>query len=268
MKNPIPHSWKKLLPTALFLAACVPGWAKIVTRTVDYKDDSGQALEGYVVFDDAARERRPAVIVVHDWRGLTDFTHRRAEMLAGLGYVAFAADIYGKDVHLTTIPQWQKEIVKYKDDRALFRTRERAAYEACIKLPEVDPRRVAAIGYCFGGTGVVEMLRDGLDLRGIVTFHGGLDARPLSEGAAMRAKVLALCGADDPYQSEADLAAFEKQLKDGGVDYEIVKYGHAVHAFTDAEVDKLNLPGAKYNAAADRRSWRAMCDFLEEIFAQ
>jgi dienelactone hydrolase len=252
----------------LSLAVGSTGWAKVVTKTVDYKDDEGTELEGYAVFDDAVSGPRPGVIVVHDWRGLSEDTRKRAEMLAKLGYVAFEADIFGKGVHLTTVPEWSKEITKYKDDRALFRRRERAAYEALIKLPEVDPHRIAAIGYCFGGTGVIEMVRDGLDLKGVVSFHGGLDARPLTPGKAMSAKVLALCGADDPFQKESDFVAFEAQLRDNNVDYEIVKYGHAVHAFTQTDVDQYNLQGAKYNAAADRRSWQAMCDFLQEIFAE
>jgi dienelactone hydrolase len=243
-----------------------PASAKLVTQTVDYTDEKGTALEGFVVYDDAVSGKRPGVIVVHDWRGLTDYTHMRAEMLAKLGYIAFAADIYGKGVHLTTPEEWMKTIGIYKGDRPLYRERERAAYQAFLKEPKLDPTRIGAIGYCFGGTGVVEMARDGLDLKGVVSFHGGLDAQPLSEGATIKAKVLALCGADDPYEKSEDMAAFEKQLKDGNVDYQIVAYGHAVHAFTDKEVDKLNQPGAKYNADADRRSWQTMRDFFTEIF--
>lgn len=267
MRNRILLGSKCVATGVLIVMGCASGWGKLVTRDVDYQDADGRPLQGYVVFDDANTKKRPAVVVIHDWRGLTDYTHRRCEMLARLGYVAFAADIYGKGVHLSTVPEWSQEVAKYKNDRMLFRERGRAAYEACRKLPEVDPERIAAIGYCFGGTGVIEMLRDGLDLRGVVSFHGGLDARPLTPGKSMRAKVLALCGADDPYQAAADLADFEKQLRENQVDYEIVKYGHAVHAFTDSEVDLLNQPGAKYNAAADRRSWQAMCDFLQELFA-
>jgi dienelactone hydrolase len=190
----------------------------------------------------------------------------RSEMLAKLGYVAFAADIYGKDIHADGPPAWMKEITIYKSDRDLYRERERAAYQAFLKQPLVDPTRIAAIGYCFGGTGVIEMARDGLDLKGVVSFHGGLDSRPLSPGATIKPKVLALCGADDPYEKPEDMQAFEQQLRDNNVDYQIVSYGHAVHAFSDVHVDELNQPGAKYNAAADKRSWQAMCDFFAEIF--
>lgn len=250
---------------ALFWHSSASG--KIVTQAVEYQDVQGTPLEGYVVYDDKISGPRPGVIVVHDWRGLTDYTHRRATMLAELGYVAFAADIYGKGVHLKTVPEWLKEIAIFKGDRALFRQRERAAYQAFLNVPEVDTNRIAAIGYCFGGTGVVEMARDGLDLKGVVSFHGGLDGDPIAPGKSIKTKILALCGADDPYETTADFSAFEDQLRNNHVDYQIIKYGHAMHAFTDPEVDALNQPGAKYNAAADRRSWQAMKDFLEEAFA-
>ena len=168
---------------------------------IDYQDAKGTPLQGYVVYDDAAKGPRPGVIVVHDWRGLTDYTKMRADMLARLGYAAFAADIYGKGVHLATVPEFAKEMAPYKADRDLYRLRCRAAYETFLQQPEVDPSRIAAIGYCFGGTGVIEMVRDGLPLRGVVCFHGGLDARPVTPGKKMTAKVLALCGADDPFES-------------------------------------------------------------------
>jgi dienelactone hydrolase len=256
---------------AFLLCACAAlsgASAKLVTRTVDYQDKKGTPLEGYVVFDDAKSGPRPGVIVVHDWRGLTDYTKKRADMLAKLGYIAFAADIYGKGVHPADVPGYAKTMAPYKADRNLYRMRERAAYEAFLKQPELDKQRIAAIGYCFGGTGVIEMVREGLPLLGVVSFHGGLDARPITEGKTMTAKVLALCGADDPFEKDADMQAFEQQLRENKVDYQLVKYGHAVHAFTEQDVDAMNIDGAKYNAEADRRSWLAMENFLNELFAR
>jgi dienelactone hydrolase len=241
--------------------------AKPVSLPVDYTDEKGAALQGYVVYDDVNSEKRPGIIVVHDWRGLTDYTRTRADMLAQLGYVAFAADIYGKGVRPRNVSEYGKQASIYKSDRSLFRERTRAAYQAFLKQPLLDASRVGAIGYCFGGTGVIEMARDGLDLRGVVSFHGGLDSQPLASGATIKAKVLALCGADDPFEPAADMAAFEQQMRENNVDYQIVKYGHAVHAFTDAGVDALHLDGARYNAAADHRSWQAMRDFFAELFA-
>jgi dienelactone hydrolase len=266
--NRLIPTMKAALFLSLSLASLSPAPAALVTRTVDYQDEKGTPLEGYAVYDDAKSGPRPGVIVVHDWRGLTDYTKKRADMLAQLGYIAFAADIYGKGVHLTGVPEYAKTIAIYKGDRALYRMRERAAYEALLLQPQLDPTRVAAIGYCFGGTGVIEMVRDGLPLRGVVSFHGGLDSRPVTEGKTMTAKVLALCGADDPFEPADDMTAFEQQLRENNDDYVIVKYGHAVHAFTEADVDAQNIDGAKYNAAADRRSWQAMKDFLNELFAR
>lgn len=257
------------LTVVIFLSFCLlPLSAKIVSKPVDYTDEKRTALHGYAVYDDATSGKRPGVVVIHDWRGLTDYTKLRCEMLAKLGYVAFAADIYGKDLHDKGPPEWMKEIGVYKGDRALFRERARAAYQAFLKVPELDTTRIAAIGYCFGGTGVVEMARDGLDLKGVVPFHGGLDAQPLSSGATIKAKVLALCGADDPYEKPEDMKAFEQQLRDNNVDYAVINYGHAVHAFTDPGVDALHQDGAKYNEHADKRSWQAMKDFLAEIFGK
>src|SRR5271167_2237297 len=123
--------------------------AKIVTKPVDYADEKGTPLHGFVVYDDALEGKRPGVIVVHDWRGITDYTHMRAEMLASLGYIAFAADIYGHDISKDGPPAWTKEITIYKSDRALYRERERAAYRAFLNQSLVDPTRIAAIGYCF-----------------------------------------------------------------------------------------------------------------------
>lgn len=259
-------SMKIIAATLLSLLFLSPAPAKLVSQSVDYTDEKGSALQGYVVYDDATSEKRPGVIVVHDWRGLTDYTRMRSEMLAKLGYIAFAADIYGKDVRPQSVPEYMKQITIYKGNRPLYRERERAAYQAFLKQPLLDTSRIGAIGYCFGGTGVVEMARDGLDLKGVVSFHGGLDSQPLTAGTTIKTKVLALCGADDPYEKPEDMTAFEQQLRENNVDYQIVKYGHAVHAFTDTGVDALHQDGAKYNAEADHRSWQAMRDFFAELF--
>lgn len=252
----------------LFLMSLTAVSAKLVTRTIDYQDAKGTPLQGYIVYDDAKKGPLPGVIIVHDWRGLSDYTKKRADMIARLGYAAFAADIYGKGVHLATVPEFAKEMTPYKADRDLYRMRERAAYDTFLQQPEVDKTRVAAIGYCFGGTGVIEMVRDGLPLLGVVSFHGGLDARPVTPGKKMTARVLALCGADDPFETASDMLGFEQQMHDNGIDLKVVEYPHAQHAFTDAGVDALNVPGAKYNAAADKASWQAMKEFLRKIFRQ
>jgi dienelactone hydrolase len=255
------------LVALLFAATTLLVPAKLVTRTVDYSDAQGTPLEGYIVYDDAKSGLRPGVIVIHDWRGLTDYTHRRAAMLAGLGYVALEADIYGKGVRPASVPEYSRAMAPYKANRDLYRARVRAAYNVFLRQPEVDPEKIAAIGYCFGGTGVIELVRDGAPVLGVVSFHGGLDARPVPSGKRMTAKVLALCGADDPFEKPDDMQAFVAQMRENGVDLKVVEYPGAVHAFTDPGVDALNLPGAKYNAEADRQSWAAMKAFLEKIFS-
>jgi dienelactone hydrolase len=252
--------------TLLTLMTFSTAAAKLVSKTVDYTDEKGAALEGYYVYDDATPGPRPGVLVVHDWRGLTDTTKNRANMLAGLGYAALAVDIYGKGVHPQTVTEYGQTMTPYKQDRSLYRLRLRAGLAEIRKHAEVDPKKIAAIGYCFGGTGVIELARDGADVLGVVSFHGGLDS-PSADGKNIKCKVLALCGADDPFENPADFKAFQEDLKSSGVDYSIISYGHAVHAFTDHDVDLLNLPGAKYNEKADKRSWQAMKDFFDEIFA-
>jgi dienelactone hydrolase len=253
----------------LFLLLTLSGVsAKLVNRTVDYQDAKGTPLQGYIVYDDAHSGPLPGVIIVHDWRGLTDYTKMRADMIAKLGYAAFAADIYGKGVHLNSVAEFSKEMAPYKADRNLYRLRTRAAYDAFLKQPEEDPARIAAIGYCFGGTGVIEMVRQGLPLRGVVSFHGGLDAKSPVDGTKPFPPVLALCGADDPFEQASDMAAFQQQMHESGIDLKVIEYPGAQHAFTDPGVDKWNLPGAKYNAAANKASWQAMKTFLHRIFAQ
>lgn len=239
--------------------------AAIQTQTVDYKQGD-TTLEGFLAYDDSFPGKRPGVLIVHQWMGITDYEKMRAHMLAQMGYVAFCADIYGKGVRPQTTQEAGAQAGKYKTDRKLLRERVNAGLDELKANERVDPGRVAAIGYCFGGTTVLELARSGAKLNGVVSFHGGLDSPVPADGRNIKCKVLALAGADDPFQKPADLAAFEKEMRDCKVDWQIIFYGGAVHAFTQSDVDKLNLPGAKYNQKADKRSWQAMKDFFAEIF--
>ncbi len=238
----------------------------IHTETVDYQD--GQTtLEGFLAYDDSISGKRPGVLVVHQWRGITDYEKMRAQQLAQLGYVAFCADIYGKGVRPQTPQDCAAEAGKFRGgDRKLLRERVNAGLNELKGDPLVDAHRVAAIGYCFGGTTVLELARSGAQLNGVVSFHGGLDSPNPADGKNIKCKVLVLAGADDPFQSQDNLSAFENEMRNSGVDWQIVFYGGAVHAFTQPEVDKENLNGAKYNEKADKRSWQAMKDFFAEIF--
>jgi dienelactone hydrolase len=254
-----------IFPLLLAAAWACSASAKIVTKSVEYKDGD-TTLEGFLVYDDAGTGARPGVLVVHQWMGLTDYEKHRAEMLAQLGYVAFCADIYGKDARPKDGGQAGAEATKYKTDRALLRQRVNAGLEELKKNPMVDKSRVAAIGYCFGGTTVIELARSGADIAGVVSFHGGLDSPTPADGKNIKCKVLAYHGADDPFEKASDLAAFEDEMRAANVDWRLIKYGGAVHSFTQPTAGNDNSKGAAYNEKADRRSWEEMKNFFAEIF--
>lgn len=159
-----------------------------------------------------------------------------------------------------------QEAGKYKGNRALLRDRVQAGLAALKQQSQVDAKRVAAMGYCFGGTTVIELARSGVELAGVVSFHGGLDSPTPADGKNIRTKVLVLHGADDPYVPAKDLQAFEDEMRAGKVDWQLVKYGGAVHSFTDWNLKDSKMPGAQYNESADRRSWEAMQKFFAELF--
>ena len=255
---------KKLIYTLVFMIAAGASRAAIHTETVDYQQGD-TTLEGYLAYDDALNGKRPGVLVVHQWKGLGDYEKKRAEMLAELGYVAFCADIYGKGIRPASVAEAGAQAGKYKSDRALLRLRVNAGLDTLKTNDLVDAHRVAAIGYCFGGTTVIELARSGADLAGVVSFHGGLDSPTPADGRNIKCKLLACHGADDPFEKPADLAAFQKELRDAGVDWRLYEYGGAVHSFTDWTADG-SLPGAKYNERADKRSWADMKQFFAEIF--
>ena len=240
--------------------------AKVRDKLVEYKDGD-TVLEGYLAYDDAAKGKRPGVLVVHAWKGLDDNARKRADMLAGLGYVAFAADIYGKGVRPKDNTEAGQLAGKYKADRALLRSRVNAGYGELLKQANVDVTRTAAIGYCFGGTTVIELARSGSPVGGVVSFHGGLDSPTPADGKNIKAKVLALAGAADPNQKPDDLAGFKKELADAKVDWQFTEYGGAVHCFTDATAGNDPSKGCAYDERADARSWTAMRSFFDEIFA-
>jgi dienelactone hydrolase len=252
-----------LLSTAL-VAGAGSLQAAIQSKTIDYQQ-GGATLEGVLVWDDAVSGPRPGVLVVHQWLGITDYEKRRATMLAQLGYTAFCADIYGKDARPKSVADAGPLAGKFKSDRTLLRERAKAGLEQLKQSDLVDPKRVAAIGYCFGGTTVLELARSGADLSGIVSFHGGLDSPAPADGRNIKCPVLICHGADDPFEKPEDLAAFEKEMRDAQVDWRLIKYGGAVHSFTQPDPGFVNA-GARYNEKADKRSWQDMKLFFAEIF--
>jgi dienelactone hydrolase len=197
---------------------------------------------------------------------LGGYEKKRAEMLARLGYNVFAADIYGKGVRPQTPQAAAAEAGKYKNDRALLRARVRAGLGVLAKHDLTDDKRIAAIGYCFGGMGVLELARSGADIAGVVTFHGALNGPNPADAKNIKAKVLALHGADDPNVPAKEVTAFEDEMRQGGVDWQLIAYGGAVHSFTDWNAGNDNSKGAAYNERADGRSWEAMKQFFAEVF--
>lgn len=256
----------KLIVIALVLAiAGGSADAKVKTQLVEYKEGT-TVLEGYLAYDDAAKGKLPGVLVVHAWMGIDDNAKQRAEMLAGMGYVAFVADIYGKGVRPKDRDEAAKQAGTYKKDRALLRKRVNAGLTALLARKEVDAAKTAAIGYCFGGTTVLELARSGAKVKGVVSFHGGLDSPTPADGKNIKTKVLVLHGASDKGISDADKAAFEKELTDAKVDWQLVEYGGAVHCFTHKDAGNDPSKGCAYDANADARSWSAMKTFFDEVF--
>jgi dienelactone hydrolase len=249
---------------SVLLAASNAG-ADLVSTPVEYKQGDA-VLEGWSVYDNAFPGKRPGVLVVHQWKGLGDYEKKRAEMLARLGYTVFAVDIYGRGVRPDNPRDAGVEAGRFKNDRALLRARVRAGLDVLARHELTDPRRIAAIGYCFGGTTVLELARSGADLAGVVSFHGGLSSPTPGDARNIKAKVLVLHGADDPMVPAAEVAVFEEEMRQGGVDWQLVAYGGAVHAFTDWGAGNDNAKGAAYNERADRRSWEAMKQFFAELF--
>ena len=254
----------------LFVLLFVAAWggsaeAALRTTVVEYR--LGETLmEGYLAYDDGYVGKRPGVLVVHEWWGLNDYARKRAEQLAELGYVALAADIYGKGVRATDVKEAGELAGRFRKDRQLLRARAAAGLDLLRHEPHTDPARLAAIGFCFGGTTVLELARSGADLAGVVSFHGGLDTPNPADATRIKGKVLVLHGADDPFVPHADVAAFEKEMRSGGVDWQLNIYGGAVHSFTNPASGNDPSKGAAYNEKSERRSWHAMRQFFRELF--
>ncbi len=237
--------------------------ADIVKKDLEY-NLAGKKYEGYIAFDDSLKGLRPAILVAHNWMGVTDETKSKVEQLATLGYVAFAVDIYGKNSRPKNVDEAAALAAGFKRDRVPLRNRMHQGLKVLREQKNVDKSRIAAIGYCFGGTAAIELGRAGADVKAIISFHGGLDSPKPEDGARIKARVLALHGADDPFVKTEDIAAFEKEMRDHKVDWQLFKFGGAVHSFTEKSAGLDNSKGAAYNAQADSRSWEAMKQMLSE----
>jgi dienelactone hydrolase len=248
--------WITCATAALGISAL--GMGAIVTKKVEYKQGDA-VLEGYVAYDDAKSGPRPGVMIIHDWNGIDGYEETRAKMLAELGYVAFAADIYGKGIRPKNAQESGREAGKYRADSALFRARLQAGLDELKKQSEVDAKKTAAIGYCFGGGGVLELARSGADVAGVVSFHGSLGTDSPAKQGEVKSKVLVVHAAQDPGVPIEQFTAYLAEMRDAKVDHQTVVYNLNVHPFTV-------IGGPSYNADADRRSWEAMRGFFKEVF--
>jgi dienelactone hydrolase len=264
-------AWMTGLAVSAFvcLALASAAHGAVQTKAIEYKDGD-VTLEGYLAWDDAIQGKRPGVLVVHEWWGLNDYPKARARQLAEMGYVAFALDMYGKGVVAKTAQEAQALTAPFRTgtDRALMRRRAAAGLAVLQKQDLVDAKRIAAIGYCFGGMTVLELARSGADIAGVVSFHGGLDTPNPDDAKKIKAKVLVCNGAADKSVPAEQIKAFTESMNAAGVDWSIISYGGAVHAFTNPASGNDPSTNVAYNAAADRRSWQAMKDFFAEIFAE
>jgi dienelactone hydrolase len=241
---------------------------KIQGKTAEYSTQ-GVVMKGYLAYDEKVKGKRPGVLVVHEWWGLNEYARKRARMLAELGYTALAVDMYGdgkQAVHPDDAKQFTSELMKNAD---VATARFMAALDFLKQQPTVDPGRIAAIGYCFGGGVVLNMARQGVDLRGVASFHGSLAPIKPAQPGTVKAKVLVLHGADDKFIPPEQIEAFKQEMKSAGVDFRFISYPGAIHSFTNPEADglgkKFNMP-IGYNADADRNSWEELKNFLNTIF--
>jgi len=258
--------WTVLLGLAFLFPASAR--CEVKSKTIEYTQD-GTTMKGYLAWDDSIKGKRPGILVVHEFWGLNEYVKHRADMLAKLGYVAFAADMYGNaqmTTHANEASAWMKQVTDHLD---VWKARALAGLDTLRAQPQVDPDRLAAIGYCFGGATAMQLAYAGAPLRGVASFHGSLP--PVPEGlakGAIKPKILAATGAADKLVPPERVMAFQKGLEDVQATWEFVTYSGAKHAFTNPEADKLGMPELGYNERADRRSWELLQTFLKEVFTK
>lgn len=238
--------------------------AKVELKKVEYKSGD-QTFEGVVAVDSAVKGKKPGVVVFHNWMGVTGETESKITELAKLGYVAMAADVYGKGIRPKDAKEAGELATKYKNDRKLLRERAALALLELKKHAKVDGAKLFATGYCFGGTTALELARSGAPLLGTVSFHGGLSTPEAADAKNIKGQVMVYHGAVDPYVPADEVAAFKKEMDDAKVQYQLVMFANTVHSFTEKAAGNDLSKGAAYNATADKRSWEGMRSFFAEL---
>ncbi|MBK5299424.1 MAG: dienelactone hydrolase family protein [Vicinamibacteria bacterium] len=250
---------------ALVVASASTASAEIKTKVVDYTS-GGAALQGFIAWDDASAAKRPGIVVVHEWWGHNDHARNSARRLAEAGYVGFALDMYGKGKLAAHPDDAMKFMTEATKDPAALAARFNAALAELKRDPHVDPTRVGAIGYCFGGTVVISQARLGADLDVVASFHGGLGGLPPVKPGAVKARVLVYTGAADPMIPSDQVEAFRKDMAAAGATVDIVTYPNAKHGFTNPAAGSFGMDALAYDAAADKDSWAAMVKGFKEVF--
>lgn len=256
-----------ILTLALLATAVSTAEAKVVTKTVTYKD-AGTELKGFFAWDDSKTGKRPGVLVVHEWWGLNDYARTRAKKLAELGYVAFALDMYGEGKtteHPKQASTWAGMI---RENQKAWQQRAIAGLNVLKGHDLVDSSKLAAIGYCFGGSTVLELAYSGADLEAVVSFHGALPTATEDQAKQIKARILVCHGAEDKFISDESIDKFQAALNKANADYEFIAYANAVHSFTNPGADKRKIPGLQYNKKADQRSWRQMRVTFGDVFGK
>ena len=257
-----------LFVSLLVLGLSSPVLAEIKTQKLTYQSGD-TTMVGYLAYDAKATGKRPGILVVHEWWGHNDYVRSPAHQLAKLGYVALALDMYGDGKTADHPKDAGRFAGQVRNNMPVAQQRFEAAYALLKSVSQTDPDKIAAIGYCFGGGIVLEMARRGVDLNGVVSFHGSLGTSQPAEKGAFKARVLVLNGEADPFVKPEQIAAFKQEMRDAGVDYEFVNYPGALHAFTNpgatARGKQFKLPLA-YSPEADKASWKKMQQFLDSVF--
>lgn len=258
-----------------FLAALInalitsTAFAAIQSKVVEYSDQDGTNMRGYLAWDDSSETQRPGVLVVHEWWGHNEYARRRARMLAEAGYLAMAIDMYGDGKTADHPEQASAFSTAAMANLPKAEKRFQAAIDALKQHPLLSKNQLAAMGYCFGGSVVLHMARAGTNLKGVASFHGNLDGKIQAKKGQLQPRILVLHGASDPFIPQEKVKAFETEMKNAGADFTLIQYPGASHSFTNPEADdvgkKFNLPLA-YNKEADEKSWQALLDFFQTIF--